>query len=209
MKKLFLAIISLSVISVYAQDKKWDFHAEAGITSSKVTTQIENKAKAGFVLYFGAQYHINDYIGVESGLQYSYTPIQFDYVEDISTTDFTVHKYDVNYNRLSIPVLFKGYLMPTNKDGLNIFAGPQVDFALSEEGETNGYAANFDEVTRGVTISGVIGVGYDFKCGLTLSLSQTFGLSGVNKAPSNGIYASNFPSSSKLNYTALRVGFKF
>ncbi|MBQ1969255.1 MAG: PorT family protein [Flavobacteriales bacterium] len=207
MKKILIVVMCLAFISANAQDKKWTFRADVGLSLSKVTTQVDNGSSVGVVVFLGGQYQINDYIGLQSGVQYGHTPVKFKYV-DFSTTSPSTYDYKVKYHRLSIPVLVKGYLMPTNKLGLNLFAGPQVDFALKEDGSTNGYAADFDEVTRGVTLSGVIGVGYDFKCGLALSLSQTFGITGVNKAI-DGKYPANFPNTSKLNYLSLRVGWRF
>lgn len=207
MKKILIAIMCLVFINVNAQDKKWTFRADAGLVLSKVSTQTDNGVRTGVVVFFGGQYQINDYIGIQTGLQYAHTPAKFKYV-DFSTTTPETYNYKINYHRLSIPVLVKGYLMPTDKLGLNIFAGPQVDFALKEDGSTNGYAADFDEVTRGVTLSGVIGIGYDFKCGLTLALSQTLGLTGVNQSI-NGKYPANFPNTSKLNYASLRIGWRF
>ena len=207
MKKILIVVMCLAFISANAQDKKWTFRADVGLSLSKATTQINNGASAGVVVFFGGQYQINDYIGLQSGVQYGHTPVKFSYIEYTTTAPIT-YDYKVNYHKLSIPLLIKGYLMPTNKLGLNLFVGPQVDFALKEDGSTNGYSADFDEVTRGVTLSGIVGVGYDFKCGLALSLSQTFGFTGVNK-PIDGKYPANFPNTSKLNYLSVRVGWRF
>ena len=207
MKKILIVVMCLAFISANAQDKKWTVRADVGLSLSKATTQINNGASAGVVVFFGGQYQINDYIGLQSGVQYGHTPVKFSYIEYTTTAPVT-YDYKVNYHKLSIPLLIKGYLMPTNKLGLNLFVGPQVDFALKEDGSTNGYSADFDEVTRGVTLSGIVGVGYDFKCGLALSLSQTFGFTGVNK-PIDGKYPANFPNTSKLNYLSLRVGWRF
>lgn len=204
MKKILIAIMCLAFISVNAQDKKWHMHAGAGLILSKASSQAESKAKVGVSAWFMEQYRVNDYIALEAGLQYTYAPTEFEVLESITHDQVVVSVYEINYHRLSIPLLVRAFVMPTERDGLNFFVGPQIDFSLGANGKFNGIGYGFSEYTKSVAFSGVAGVGYDFKNGLTLSLSQTFGLSGINK---KGYMDLN--SVSKLRYTALKIGWKF
>ena len=204
MKKILLVLFAVCVITASAQEKKWSYQAGAGIGISKASSQVNSKAQLSAQVFAFAQYRINDYIALESGLLYSYAPTKFEYITNPVPTEYESEEYKINYHKLSIPVLVKAYVMPTEKNGLNFFAGPQVDFSLSQKGTVDGLDADFKDVTKGVNLSAVLGVGYDFKFGLTLSLNETLGITGLNKG-----HYQNMASSSKLNITSLRVGWRF
>ena len=62
MKKILIVVMCLAFISANAQDKKWTFRADVGLSLSNVTTQVDNGSSVGVVVFLGGQYQINDYI---------------------------------------------------------------------------------------------------------------------------------------------------
>ena len=51
MKKILIVVMCLAFISANAQDKKWTFRADVGLSLSKATTQVDNGSSAGVVVF--------------------------------------------------------------------------------------------------------------------------------------------------------------
>lgn len=81
-------------------------------------------------------------------------------------------------NYLSIPVIAKVYF-----NGFNIQAGPSFDFLLSSKISANGMSEDVKESFKVFDLGLSVGLGYDFKGGLTFDGRYVLGLTDMNDEP--------------------------
>ncbi len=77
------------------------------------------------------------------------------------------------YNRITLPVLFKFYVI----GGAHLLLGPRVGFLISAESEDeDGFTVDIDNTTESTDVGLQTGLGYDLPFGLNLNLRYNIGL---------------------------------
>jgi hypothetical protein len=146
----------------------------AGMNLSTIT-QAGGSVRSGLNFGISGEYVFASRLAAATGLYYSMQGTKF---EDISPE----HDY------LQIPLFLKYYATkdaPGGDKGFNLFAGPQLDikamvnqvpYAKEYRKENMGESYMLFDMTRPFGLSAVIGAGYLFDNGLTLSANLNFGL---------------------------------
>lgn len=156
----------------------------AGLNLSTIT-RTGGSLRSGLNFGISGEYVFASGLAAASGLFYSMQGTRF---ADISPE----HDY------LTIPLLLKYYATKGTQgrsEGFNLFAGPQLDikavvnqvpYAKEYTKESLGESYKLFDMTRPFGISAVIGAGYLFGNGLTLSANLNFGLTNKVQARYTG-----------------------
>lgn len=182
MKKSFCLLILLIALPLHAQ--KWSLAPKIGLNLSDMTGEyFEGGMKIGLNAGLSTEYQFSKVFAIEPGIFYS--------MQGIKDGD-NIRKNDY----INIPLLAKAYI----KSGLNIFAGPQFGFNVSEKivmTDNNNIVTTLktDEIMP-LDLSAMIGMGYQFKSGFLLSANYNIGITNVadnygDEPSRNGVFQFN------------------
>lgn len=203
MKKIICLLLFFIALQVQAQE--FYFTPKAGLNLAN-SSKTGGSMKPGLNLGIAAEYMVTPTFAAEAGLYYSMQGSKFDY-----------GTVDLQHDYLNIPILAKFYL----NRGFNLFVGPQVGFLVSTNklgygnDDYNGVVIDKNMSTP-IDFSAVIGAGYVFFYGFTVSANVNIGL--VNKIKDNftfktdGTPADTFTTngeSSKNMVIQLNLGYRF
>lgn len=177
MKRIALVVlVSFFGLSTYGQGIDLGVKLGANFSNISDAYELEFESKTGFVggIFLGIKF--NEKLAIQSELLYSQQGAKFD-------------AGDIDFSYVSVPVLFKYYLI----QGLNIQAGPQFGFVVDED--VPDVIDNIIE-SNDFTTTGVVGLGYDLPMGLRVSARYNFGLTEVFEGGKNSV-------------VSLAVGFSF
>lgn len=156
----------------------WTFAPKIGLNLTNLTN-TDGKLKPGLQVGVTAEYRVSDVFAIEPGLFYSMQGCKVPTFHDAESGLNLDAKFKNDY--LNIPVLAKAYVI----NGWNVFAGPQFGFLVSSK--LKGSAGNTtvsvktSEYYKKFDFSLVIGTGYQFDCGMLVSVSYNAGLSKILK----------------------------
>jgi hypothetical protein len=163
-KVLLLFVIMGGAISIAAQPGVY-FVLKGGLNHSNFT-HVEGDWVSGMNVGIGMDWQMSKRFGIETGLYYS------EYGEktvlEMVEIDYK-RSYRMGITFLQIPLLAKYYVYK----GLNVFAGPQAGYKLFISDSYHLGSPDF-------SFSGIAGVGYQFKFGLSLTANYVHGLTDLD-----------------------------
>lgn len=163
MKKILLVLVLFCLAQAQAQEK-FRLGVKLGVGSGTLTGSNSTKdTYSTFLIGMQSNYRLGDRLSLKTDVYYT----RFGSEND-EEFDFLYLSY------LNVPVLAKIYVGSENK--FNIQIGPEFGFLMSSEVNE----VNVDELFNSFNLSGVLGVGYDFKNNFTLGVSYRPGLSNVS-----------------------------
>jgi len=183
MKKITLLLVVI-LISASGFSQEIDFGAKVGVNFSGST---------GFLVGGFAGMKLNEKMGLQADLLYSSQGIK---VQTTTITSVTEEKIDLSY--VNIPIVFKYYIF----QGLNIQAGPQFGFKISDKVDSSLEAGK--QKAKSVAIAGVIGVGYELPMGFRVEARYNIGLTDVLEP-----IGANVQIPGKNDVLSLAVGYAF
>ncbi|WP_299107978.1 porin family protein [uncultured Tenacibaculum sp.] len=152
-------IIVLGLTNLNAQETK--FGIKGGLNFAQITgaNSLKSDRKTDFNVGVMAEIPISEKFSFQPELLYS------------------KQGSSVNLDYLNIPLLGKYYLT----EGLSIQAGPQIGFLLSANTNGVNVKRSFKTFDFGVDV----GLGYQFKNGLSLGARYNYGLSNISTGAAN------------------------
>lgn len=172
MKKFFLAVFSLLLItsSTFAEDKRdksFYLAPKVGFGLSNYTGTVSSAFKGSISGGLAVGIKLPVLCTVEGSVLYGTSGAVLSeeiYGEDVTLTG----KY------INVPVVAKFFVL----SGLNVYLGPQFDFVVGETLKIDDLKEPSELLDKS-TISGVVGAGYEFACGLGVAFNYNFGFSEV------------------------------
>jgi hypothetical protein len=174
MKKIFLAIIVVTISTVSAQAQTTSFGLKGGITAANIkesvgSLNISLDSKIGFYAGAFADVSLSDNIGIQPELFYSLLGAK-------AKADGEGGKLDFGYISLTVLVKY-------NNQGFSAFLGPQISYLLSAKSSDDGSSSSEDikDELKSTEIAGVIGAGYTLSNGFGFDARYQLGLSDISK----------------------------
>jgi hypothetical protein len=158
MKKITLLLVAI-FISASGFSQEIDFGAKAGVNFSGST---------GFLVGGFAGMKLGEKMGLQADLVYSSQGIK---IQTTTATSVSEEKIDLSY--VNIPIVFKYYIF----EGLNIQAGPQFGFKISDKVDSS--LQKDKQKAKSLAIAGVIGVGYELPMGFRVEARYNIGFADV------------------------------
>jgi len=187
MKRTVLIVcVSLFVLQMSAQlnePGRFYITPKAGYNMANITLLDKYGVDSRHAIHVGisAEYAFNEMISIEPGLFYSMQGSAF----KIGNV-----KFGLNSDYVTFPVLLKVYIT----DGFNLFAGPQLGYLVSSRIKVKTGMNLLDDilgiVSKNIDLKKheneldfaiVLGLGYQFAKGLSISANYNFGLTDVTK----------------------------
>ena len=180
MKKMILAAAALMMAAgASAQMPSFEWGVKAGLNVSGVSNIDDSKMKASIYVGAFAEFHVNDWLGIQPEVIYS-------------RQGFAVDDNSVDYARarLNIPIMGKFYVL----DNLSFETGPQFGFLLNarEKIKANGTSVKADiDGAKNFDVSWGVGVSYRIFDPLDVTFRYNIGLTKVwdaqDNTPKNGV----------------------
>lgn len=193
MKKVFFSFlfVALGATALSAQD--FSLAAKAGvnistIASSDLISGISASGNTAFNVGLYAQNKFTPKFALETGFVYSQEGFKL---------EESGHEGTAKISYINVPVLAKWYV---GGKGLSLFAGPQAGIKVGDSVDIGGDIEGLESVV----ISGIAGIGYDFKFGLLVEANYNFALS-KNVSGTDA----NSNQSLSLGVAQIKVGWRF
>lgn len=213
MKKILFTILTITLISLpklKAQEIKYgikgglnvsDWRGQAAGTITDIlnlTNVFETNVKPGFHLGTFLEIPVGDRMTIEPGIYYSQKGIEVEgrlpenlpgIIEVLNVNATITNK--AHY--IDIPVLAKFYV----SEGFNVFAGTQLSYLVDNQLHVKASALGFNVLNRDLDINAgfrkldvglVVGAGYKFANGVSLSSSYDFGLTSLDERNNFDVY---------------------
>jgi len=175
-------------------------------------SKLEGDVRLGMNLGVSGEYMVNSLIGIEGGVFYSMQGTSFKITQGV--------ELDLNNDYINVPIFLKVYVA----DGFNIFAGPQFGYLISSKMKANtgsnlidqlvnviGNSWDFSEYEKKFDFSAVIGIGYQFEMGLSISANYNIGLTKVTDVPTFNLGSFDFDLNpdARNNVIQVNLGYSF
>lgn len=190
------AFAATMLFSGYAQKGSAFFGPKVGMNIAFMTNSDNADARVGVQAGLQGQYFVTDKFALGAEVLYSQQGAK-EKAEPISAT--------MKLDYINIPLLAKFY--PIN-NGFNVYAGPQFGFCVNSKAKGKGYGVtaevDMSDYTKVFDFGIAMGVGYDFKFGLTTDVRWTPGITYVGKS-------SHYDNdeNSRNSVISIAVGWKF
>lgn len=135
MKKMILAAAALMMAAgASAQMPSFEWGVKAGLNVSGISNIDDSKMKASIYVGAFAEFHVNDWLGIQPEVIYSR--------QGFAVDDNSVDYARARLNYLNIPIMGKFYVL----DNLSFETGPQFGFLLNarEKIKANGTSVKAD-----------------------------------------------------------------
>ncbi|MCD7937043.1 MAG: PorT family protein [Tannerellaceae bacterium] len=168
MKKIVCLFVLLATFSLSAQE----FHVIPKVGLNLSTMTNGGDVKGGMNIGVSGEIMMNQAVAFEPGLYFSMQGAK----ADVGLSN----KATLKTNYINIPLLVKGYVY----DGFHLFAGPQVGILASSKAKIkeggSSYSENADDALKTMNLDLVLGLGYLFDSGLSISFNYNIGLTNVS-----------------------------
>lgn len=194
---LFILIISISIISLKAQDTKFGFKAGLNMVSfNGADSDNIGDAESGFLVGIVYDYIYTDKIGVEFDALYAQTKTSNELYGGDSSS--------MSIGYMNFPILFKYYFTPN----INIQAGPEFSLFTNAKYKNEEDATSFFKIGK---TSAVIGAEYKFNMGLSLNVRYALGLTSIlaDYEDYQGADLTTTSFDAKYNSTQISVAYLF
>lgn len=190
MKKIIftlLVALFLSTTFSMAQDKKWFIGPKVGWNVSSITSTDFSSWRNGVTAGVFMMYKCNSYIGFQHELLYTMMGANY-------------YGSNIQLDYITMPMLGKIYLF----DNMSLNMGPQIGVKVRDKiGLGNDLGFKDSHAFNAFELQFLIGLSYEFKCGLLADFRYGIGLT-------NSIKNSyNFDDNSKNQMFQLSMGWKF
>jgi opacity protein-like surface antigen len=166
MKKVFM-LAAAALMTTGAMAQGWEYGVKAGVDFSKVSKISGGKAKALTGFYGGvfAEYHLNDFFGIQPELVYSAQGTQFNAESG---------KFEIRQNYINVPILAKFYVL----NGLSVEVGPQFGFLMNSKIKLKSGAGSyvFAPAIRKFDFAAAMGLTYTVSSRLDITARYNLGL---------------------------------
>lgn len=165
-----------------AQMPSFEWGVKAGLNVSNLSNIEDSKMKTGFYVGAFAEFHVNDWLGIQPEVIYSRQGVALD--------DPDVDYARMRLNYLNIPIMGKFYVL----DNLSFETGPQFGFLLNSnlKAKANGETHKEDiDGAKNFDVSWGVGVSYRIFDPLDVTFRYNIGLTKIwdtqDNTPKNGV----------------------
>ena len=185
MKKGLLAIFAMLCVTATASAQGWGFGPKVGATFANVNGLEGTKMKAGVVAGMFAERDINNWFSIQAELLWS----QQGYHQKMAGEAF-----DTRLSYGYLPVVTKYYLI----GGMNVQLGAQFGYLVTSKATGS---PSLKPVINKYNVDALVGLGYDFNCGLMIEGRYNIGLTNLQRT--------NDPLDLRNATMEVMVGWKF
>ena len=165
-----------------SQMPSFEWGVKAGLNVSGVSNIDDSKMKASIYVGAFAEFHVNDWLGIQPEVIYSR--------QGFAVDDNSVDYARARLNYLNIPIMGKFYVL----DNLSFETGPQFGFLLNarEKIKANGTSVKADiDGAKNFDVSWGVGVSYRIFDPLDVTFRYNIGLTKIwdtqDNTPKNGV----------------------
>lgn len=168
-KFLLMSVLALcSIVTVSAQ--KWGFGPKVGATFANVNGVEGSKMQGGVVAGVFAVRDIKRWFAIQTELLWS---------QQGCRQSFNGNHYETRLSYLTLPLLTKYYLI----HGFNVELGAQFGYLVTSK-ITGDEGYSLKRSINKYNVDMLVGLAYDFKCGLTLEGRYNIGLTNLQRTQS-------------------------